>query len=143
MLRRRMGDTAFLKLLAELRRRYEMKTVTTEDFRAMVREFRPAGFSADAVDMYFDNWVYSTGVPSWKLQYTVKGVAPSVTVSGTITQSGVDEEFAAEAPVEVQFGRGPAQTIWVRASGESRTFTANLRQVPTRVGIPDDTLMKK
>jgi aminopeptidase N len=138
-----MGDAAFLKLLAELRRRYEMKAVTTEDFRAMVREFRPQNFSSDAIDLFFEHWVYSTGVPSWKLQYTVKGVAPSVTVSGTITQSGVDEEFAADAPVEVQFGRGPSQTIWVRASGESRAFTATLRQVPTRVAIPEDVLMRK
>lgn len=143
MLRRRMGDTAFLKLLAELRRRYEMKAVTTEDFRAMVREFRPQTFSADAIDLFFEHWVYSTGVPSWKLQYTVKGVAPAVTVSGTIIQSGVDEDFTADAPVEVQFGRGPSQTIWVRTSGESRTFTANLRQVPTRVAIPEDVLMRK
>lgn len=143
MLRRRMGDPAFLKLLAELRRRYEMKSITTEDLRAMVREFRPSSFSADAVDMYFDNWVYSTGVPAWKLQYATKGVAPAVTLSGTIAQTGVNEDFAADAPVEVQFGRGASQTIWVRMTGESGTFSANLRQVPTRVAIPDDTLMKK
>ncbi len=143
MLRRRMGDTAFLKLLAELRRRYAMKSVTTEDFRAMVGEFRPSSFSADAVDMYFDNWVYSTGVPAWKLQYAIKGAAPAVTLSGTITQTGVTEDFAADAPVEVQFGRGAPQIIWVRMTGESGAFSANLRQVPTRVGISDDTLMKK
>ena len=57
--------------------------------------------------------------------------------------TGVDDDFAADAPVEVQFGRGPAQTIWVRAAGDSRTFSATLRQLPTRVAIPDDVLMKK
>ena len=143
MLRKRMGDPAFLKLIGELRKRYDMKPVATEDLRAMVREFRPPNFSADAVDIFFENWVYSTGVPSWKLQYTVKGAAPAVTLSGTITQTGVDDDFAADAPVEVQFGRGPSQTIWVRTTGESRTFTANLRQLPARVAIPDDVLMKK
>ena len=57
MLRKRMGDAAFLKLIGELRRRYELKPVTTEDLRALVREFRPQNFSSDAVDMFFDNWV--------------------------------------------------------------------------------------
>ncbi len=45
MLRRRMGDDAFFKLLAELRRRYEFKLVTTADFQALARELRPRGLS--------------------------------------------------------------------------------------------------
>ncbi len=143
MLRRRMGDDAFLKLLAELRKRYEFQTITTEDFRALVRELRPKSVSADAIDAFFDNWVYATGIPSLKLQYTVKGVAPSVKLSGTITQSGVDDDFSTDAPVEVHFGKGAPQIIWVRTAGESGAFTANLRQLPTRVAIPDDVLMRK
>ena len=142
MLRRRMGDDAFLKLLAELRKRYEYQTITAEDFRGLVRELRPKSISTDAIDTFFDNWVYATGIPSLKLQYTVKGVAPSVQLSGTITQSGVDDDFSTDTPVEVQFGRGAPQTLWVRTAGESAAFTANLRQVPTRVTIPNDVLKK-
>jgi len=143
MLRRRMGDEAFLKLLAELRKRYEFQTVTTENFRALARELRPGTVSADAVDSFFDNWVYGTGVPSLKLQYAVKGVAPAVRLSGTITQSGVDDDFSTDTPVEVQFGKGASQVIWVRTAGDSGTFTATLRKLPTRVVIPDDVLTKK
>ena len=40
MLRRRMGDDRFLKMLAELRRRYDSRTVSTEQFLALVKEFR-------------------------------------------------------------------------------------------------------
>ena len=106
ILRRRIGDEAFLKILAELRRRYAAKTVTTADFRALVRELRPKSVSADAVDAFFDNWVYATGIPALKLKYTVKGAAPAWKVSGTIEQSGVDEDFAADVPVEIQSGKG-------------------------------------
>ena len=143
MLRRRMGDDAFFKLLAELRRRYEFKLVTTADFQSLARELRPRSLSAEGIDAFFDNWVYATGIPALKLHYAVSGVAPAVKLSGSIDQSGAGDDFSMDAPVEVQFAKGPAQTIWVRTTGDDNTFTANLRQVPVRVVIPDDVLMKK
>lgn len=142
MLRRRMGDDAFFKLLAELRRRYEFKSVTTADFVALARELRPKGMAPEVIDTFFENWVYSTGIPALKLRYTVKGVAPAVKLSGTVGQSGAGDDFALDTPVEVQFAKGPSQTIWVRTAGDERTFTANLRQIPARVVIPDDVLKK-
>lgn len=143
ILRRRIGDEAFLKLLAELRRRYASKTVTTADFRALVRELRPKTVSAEAVDAFFDNWVYATGIPALKLKYTVKGAAPAWKVSGTIEQSGVDEDFAADVPVEIQSGKGSAQTIWVRTAGKETPFTANVRALPARVAIAEDGLLSQ
>src|SRR5580692_6000772 len=41
MLRRRMGDAPFMKMLAELRRRYEWKIIDTEQFRLLCAEFLP------------------------------------------------------------------------------------------------------
>ncbi len=143
MLRRRMGDDAFFKLLAELRRRYEFKLVTTADFQALARELRPSGLTAEGIDAFFDNWVYATGIPTLKMRYTVSGIAPAVKLSGSIDQSGAGDDFSMDAPVEVQFAKGPPQTIWVRTTGDDNTFTANLRQVPVRVIIPDDVLVKK
>ena len=143
MLRRRMGDGAFFKLLAELRRRYEFKLVTTADFQALARELRPRGMREEAIDAFFDNWVYATGIPSLKLHYAISGVAPAVKLSGSIDQSGAGDDFSMDAPVEVQFAKGPPQTIWVRTTGDDNTFTANLRQVPVRVVIPDDVLVRK
>jgi hypothetical protein len=143
MLRRRMGDDAFFKLLAELRRRYEFKLVTTADFQALARELRPRGLGEEGIDAFFDNWVYATGIPSLKLRYTISGVAPTLKLSGSIDQSGAGDDFSMDAPVEVQFAKGPPQTIWVRTTGDDNTFTANLRQAPLHVVIPDDVLVKK
>jgi aminopeptidase N len=143
MLRRRMGDDAFFKLLAELRRRYAFKLVTTADFQALARELRPRALTVEGIDAFFDNWVYATGIPTLKLRYKVNGVAPAVKLSGSIDQSGAGDDFSMDAPVEVQFAKGPPQIIWVRTSGDDNTFTANLRQVPVKVVIPDDVLIKK
>jgi len=143
MLRRRMGDERFLSMLAELRHRYEFRSVTTADFRMLAREFRPPRTPVEVIDTFFENWVDATGVPSLKVRYTVKGVAPSVELSGALAQTGVDDDFSIDVPVEVQFARGAPRIIWVRTSGDEQTFSATLRQAPVRVAIPNDVLMKK
>jgi aminopeptidase N len=139
MLRRRLGDDRFFKMLAELRRRYDSRAVSTEQFLALVKEFAPpraAGVKAFNADAFFDNWVYSTGIPALKLTYTAKGAAPAVKISGTIEQSGVDDDFSMEAPLEIQFAKGPPQVIWVDTSNDGASFSATLKQAPVKVSIP-------
>lgn len=143
MLRKRLGDQKFLAMLAELRKRFEFGVVTTEGFRALAQEFRPSGVTAESIDTFFDNWVYATGIPTLNLESKVTGTAPSVTLSGTVTQSGVDQDFSVDVPVEAQFAKGPPQTIWVRTSTGDETFSQKLRQVPVRVVMPDDILSKR
>jgi hypothetical protein len=139
MLRRRLGDDRFLKMLAELRRRYDSRAVSTEQFLALVKEFSPpraAGSKTFNAGAFFDNWVYSTGVPALKLAYTATGLAPAVKISGTIEQSGVEDDFSMEAPVEIQFAKGPPQVIWVETSNDGASFSATLKQAPVKVSIP-------
>ncbi len=140
MLRRRLGDDRFLKMLAELRRRYDSRSVSTEQFLALVKEFTPprgaAGAKTFNAEAFFDNWVYSTGIPALNLTYAVKGLAPAVKISGTIQQSGVDDDFSMQAPVEIQFAKGPPQVIWVETSNDGAAFSATLKEVPVKVSIP-------
>jgi hypothetical protein len=129
MLRRRLGDDRFLKMLAELRRRYEFRVVTTEQFRALAASFLPPRTPADTMDAFFDNWVYATGVPKLKLQSSIKGLR----VSGTLTQTGVANDFSAEVPVEIQFAKGAPQTVWVRTSSDPVSFSVAVKQAPAKV----------
>lgn len=143
MLRRRMGDDRFMKMLAEMRKRYEFRTISTEQFRDLAKEFVPPHSPAGVIDSIFDNWVFATGIPDLKLKYTVKGVAPAVKISGSIAQTGVDDDFSVDVPVEIQFAKGASQTIWVRSSNDGTTFTATVKQVPSHVVLPDSVLRKK
>jgi aminopeptidase N len=139
MIRKRLGDERFLKMLAELRRHYEFKVVTTENFRTLVKEYLPPKVSKNSVDLFFDNWVYSTGIPNLKLSYAVKGAAKQWKVSGTIEQSGVDNDFTAEVPVEVQFARSPSQIVWVETSDEPATFSMTIQDLPVKVTLGTGT----
>ena len=100
-------------------------------FRALAAEFLPPHSHSDTIDSFFDNWVYATGIPKLKIQSSIKGLR----VSGSVTQSGVDNDFSAEVPVEIQFAKGSPQIVWVRTSSDPVSFSVATKQAPVRVGI--------
>ena len=118
MLRRRMGDERFVKMLGELRRRYQFKSIDVESFRLLCAEFLPPNSNDAKLENFFDQWVYGTGVPALKMTFSVKGNK----LTGTLTQSDVDEDFSVAVPVEIQTGRGKVTQI-VRTSDEPVTFS--------------------
>jgi hypothetical protein len=136
MLRRRMGDDAFLRMLATLRKRYEYRTLSTEEFRAHAALFLPPGDPDPSLEAFFDTWVYGTGVPTLEMTTSVKGKAPAVTLTVTVRQSGVDEDFVAEVPVEIRTGPGTKPTVrWVHTSSEPAVFTLKLKAPPQHVEL--------
>lgn len=131
MLRRRLGDERFLGMLAELRRRYQLHSVTNEQFQALAAQFLPPHSPSDTIETFFDNWVYATGVPVLKFQSSIRGLK----VSGTIEQSGVDSDFSVDVPVEIQFAKGAPQIVWVRTSNDPSPFSVTVKTSPVRVSL--------
>jgi aminopeptidase N len=144
MLRVRMGDVAFLKMLNALAQRNRYQRVTTADFRVLAAEFLPPGSDDPKLENFFEQWVHGTGIPSLKLSHSVRGKAPRFRVQGSIAQSGVGEEFSITVPVEMQI-RGKRPTVkWVRTSSDPATFSADLVQSPVKMQIdPYAVLMKR
>jgi hypothetical protein len=136
MLRTRMGDAAFLKMLGEMVRRYRYNAVTTEDLRKLAVEFAPKRADDPQFEAFFEQWVYGTGVPSLRLKYDIQGKAPKVRVRGTVAQHDVDEEFSAAVPVEVQLpGKKAPLVHWLRTSSEPVPFTLDLKERPVKVTL--------
>ena len=133
MLRRRMGDAKFLAFLGELRRRFEWKSVDTESFRQLAAGFLPPKSPDPKLEAFFDQWVYSSGIPTLRMKYSLAGKAPALKLTVTVVQSGVDDEFSAPVPVEIQFARTKPVTRLVRTSSEPAVFTMALRQAPAKV----------
>ena len=131
MLRRRMGDERFLSMLADLSRRYDHKEISTDEFRLFAAQYLPPKTDDPHLERFFDHWVYSTGVPSIKFSYVVRNLK----LTGTVTQSGVDEDFTASVPVEIQVARGKTITQWVRTATGSVTFTVPLQTPPLKVTL--------
>lgn len=143
MLRRRLGDEKFIAMLGELRRRYEYKTLTTDQFRQVAASFLPASSPDSKLELFFESWVYGTGIPTLKVSQSVKGTLPAFKVTGTVSQGDVDEEFSILVPIEVQFGpRAKPLIQWVRTGGDSAPFTIAVKQRPSKVGLAPGVLAR-
>ena len=144
MLRSQIGDQRFLALLAEISKRYDRKDITTEEFRLLAAEYLPPKSDDPKLESFFEQWVYGTGIPSMKLSWSVKGSAPNVKLTGTVTQSGVDADFTAAVPVEITIARGRTMTQWVRSADVPVTFTVALKAAPLKVALdPHYALLRK
>jgi len=135
MLRRQMGDERFFAMLAALAKRYDHQTVSTEQFRQLAAEFLPPKSDDPHLETFFDQWVYGTGIPGLKLSYSLTGKAPAAKVSGILTQTGVDDDFTALVPVDIQLARGSTITRWIRSSSDPVRFTVPVGQVPLKVTL--------
>ncbi len=134
MLRARIGDERFAAMLGELRRRYEWKTISTEQFRQIAAEFLPPGSPDPKLETFFEQWVYGTGIPTLTLSYSVHGRSPAVKLMGKVSQTGVDSEFSVQVPIEIQSAAG-RQVKWVRTSGSPEEFAVALKQAPAKVSL--------
>jgi hypothetical protein len=133
MLRRRLGDEKFLALLREISSRHH--SIGTEEFRLLARQYAPKSPDPD-LKVFFDNWVYGTGVPAVKLTYTWRGAK----LIGTLVQRDVDDAFSAYVPVEVQTG-SKSEVYWL-ATGSDSAFSIPVKSRPTKVELrSDDCLM--
>jgi aminopeptidase N len=130
MLRRRLGDQRFMAFLREVATRYRFTPITTEQFRELAAGYTPPKSQDPTLKSFFENWVYGTGIPSVKLAYAMRGLK----LTGTIAQRGVDDDFTALVPVEVQTGRLKA-IHWIATGSEAVPFSIPLKAPPTRVAL--------
>ncbi len=133
MIRRRLGDERFLKMLGDLCRAYRFRALSVEDFRRHAARYVPDDVPDRDLVNFFEQWVYDVGIPKLQFSHQIRGRPPKVRVTGKVTQSGVANYFSALVPVEFQFARSPSVVRWLRTSEEPATFDYTFRERPARV----------
>jgi aminopeptidase N len=108
MLRERLGDDGFAKMQVRLLRDFAAKPISNEDFRKAASEFVPAGQPDKSLTLFFDTWVYGTGIPILRLQRAGRNLRVNV--------SAVDEDFAADVALHCTSKAGKERVRWVRVS---------------------------
>jgi peptidase M1-like protein len=127
MLRRRLGDEKFLALLRDIASHHH--SISTDEFRELASRYAPKSGDPD-LKIFFDNWVYGTGVPTVKLAYSWRAGK----LSGSLVQRDVDEAFAAYVPVEVQTGN-KSDVYWLPTGSDPVAFSIPLKSSPVRVSL--------
>ena len=127
MLRRRLGDEKFLAMLRDICSHYH--SISTDQFRELARKYAPASADPD-FKVFFDNWVYGTGIPAVKLSYSWRAMK----LSGTLSQRDVDDSFSAFVPVDVQAG-GKSILYWLATGSDPAAFSIPLKSPPSKVTL--------
>ena len=149
MLRTSMGDAAFSALLREFYGKYQGKTVTLADFEAMTQQklaSLPAAKAAEQPQLnalaFFSQWVNSTGIPEFHLDYIVYRTAKGFKVVGKIEQNLTTLNMPIAVKVETE---GNPVTKTVQVIGDKSEFTIDTFGEPKSNGIildPNDNILK-
>jgi hypothetical protein len=136
MFDRKTGDQRFKEMMQDFVKTNYNRDVSTEDFKRAVEKHITPEMDLDEngrMDWFFNEWVYGTEMPSYRLEYSLDGNV----LTGRVTQSGVSDGFAMLVPIYVDLGKG-----WVRLGaatirGNSTTDLGQIRlpATPKRVAI--------
>lgn len=119
MLRQRLGEDGFRAMQLRLLREFAAKPISNEDFRRVASQFVPPDQPDKDLALFFDAWVYGTGIPHLSLAKTGEGWA--------VAASAVDEDFTADVPIRCGLN-GSRETMdaarirWVRVSAGNNTI---------------------
>jgi hypothetical protein len=107
---RQSGDKAFKEMMQDFVNTYRGKAATTEDFKATVERHMTPDMDAEGnhkMDWFFDEYVYGTQLPSYKMAYSFDTGADDTIVLGfNVAQSGVDDKFRMVVPVYLELDDG-------------------------------------
>jgi hypothetical protein len=101
------GDQQFIALMRDFVKTHFHQNASTESFKRVVEKHMTPAMNLDGngrMDWFFNQWVYGTEVPRYRLDYTLTpGSEGKVILKGTITQSEVSPNFKMLVPIYLDF----------------------------------------
>ncbi len=116
MLRERIGRDAYHQMLRHVIREYSNKPISNDEFRQVASQFMPAGSPDSSLELFFDTWVYGTGVPHLVL------TAKDRPKTALLEQSGVPEDYTLDVPVSITGPMGQRSTRWLRSNSDGASI---------------------
>jgi hypothetical protein len=135
------GDERFKATMRDFVQTYTGKAATTEDFKAMIEKHMTSDMDLESnhrMDWFFNEYVYGTALPSYKLEPSFERDANGDTVfSFKLTQSGVDDNFRMVVPLYLELADGRTVNlgharIVGNSSVEQKVPLKGLKETPKR-----------
>jgi tetratricopeptide (TPR) repeat protein len=146
MLRAQMGDVAFKALLRDFYFKYDGKSATIDEFAALAQQKADAAAKppepAPQLRGFFTQWLNSTGVPDFTLEYVVYRTKQGFRVVGKIKQP--IDTFAMPVAIKIDTEGNP-ETKTVDVVGTESPFTVETFGRPKPGGIhidPNNVVLK-
>ena len=121
---RRTGDDHFKATMQDFVKTFAGRAATTEDFKAMVEKHMTQEMDLEGnlkMDWFFDQYVYGTALPTYKLDYSFENGADGLpSFNFKVTQSNVDKNFHMLVPIYLELADGRIVSLGrARLSGNS------------------------
>jgi len=146
MLRAQMGDTAFKTLLHDFYFRFAEKAASIADFQALAEQeqqaSQKAGDAPPNLRGFFAQWLNSTGVPDFSIEYVVYRTPKGFRVVGKIKQPLDTFSMPVELRIDTE---GNPENKTVDVTGTETTFDVETfgRPKPNGIKIDPNNLILK
>lgn len=137
MLRQRLGPEGYQKLLARIIADFRYKPISNEEFRKLASEFVPPNQPDRSLEVFFESWVYSSGLPKLHLASSQQRQGAKRFLTASLSQEGVDEGFSVDVPLRVS-GTNLEFTSWIR-SHEETIISLPSKAPDSKVQLPRPT----
>lgn len=134
-------DKAFFEMMGDFVVRYRDRDATTDDFRDVANEhFARTSiarrYGLRDLNWFFSQWVYQTGLPSYRAEYHVEeGPGGQTLLKGHVFQENVPEKWGMPLPLLLNFGGNQHAVAVVLARGPKAPFEIKLPQRPKKVEL--------
>jgi aminopeptidase N len=146
MVRAQMGEVPFRDLLRDFYQKYAGKSARVEDFEALaeqrVQKTPKAALTADQLRGFFVQWLNSTGVPEFALEYVVYRTPKGFRVAGKIKQPLDTFRMPVDLRIDTE-GNPELKTIDVTGTESSFTVETFGRPKPGGIKIDPGNLILK
>lgn len=135
-------DARFDELLHTLMIKYSYRALSTEDFQREVEAIMTPSMDLEdnhSMDWFFDEWVRGTGIPHYRVEYSVRRTEKGYFVKGVLYQTQVPRSFVAPVPLYSNTGAYLSRVI---AGGPETSFHFVTSKAPGKIEIdPHMTLL--
>jgi hypothetical protein len=138
-------DARFAALLHTLAGKYAYRALSSADLQREIEAVMTPAMDLDggrSMEWFFEDWVRGTGVPHYRVEFSVHRSEKGFLVRGKLFQSGVPRSFIAPVPLYANAGGHSTQLGVVAAAGPETTFQFTTQVVPNKITIdPRMTLL--
>jgi len=137
------SDDKFRLMTKDFMATYGGSLASTQDFQRVAEKHMSKTIDFEGnrkLDWFFDQWVYETGIPSYRLEYSLSTLKNGSTLlKGKIRQDNVSEYFIMPVEVFGHFGTDKVSRVGrVVVSGNETSFRLNLKARPQKVTLDEN-----
>ena len=134
-------DARFKAMMQDFTQSFHGRAASTADFQGIVEKHMTPVMNMAGngkMDWFFDQWVYGTGIPRYKLTYQITDAGPGRwKLSGSVVQSEVPENFRMPFGIYATVSGKKGRLGFIQVVGKQTPFDVTLPFRPEKISIND------